>query len=489
MKRFRKMLSILISFLMIVTLLLVSAEGEAIQGENLALGATVLAESVSPAAINEGPDKLFDSDHAGNKWCVSHTESGWVAFKIKFPANINRVKVYHTGNSSLNNNWDSECGNTEDFSVQRLVPGLAVPAEGDPGYQEFFADDAHWVDIMDVAGNTEKITDTVATMEGIEQIYRLKVIKSGLEKGSTTDRCIRVLGLEMFGQLDLENIATVTFESNGGTGTMNPVVMEKNSVFTIPECTFTAPENHVFNGWSVVSPEGMEIVDNQITLTSDVVLQPVWRELNTYTVKFMPGEGTGTMDDITGREGSTVELPYKPAFTAPEGKVFNGWVVEGTSEVITEIKMTSNVTLTATWRNANDKLVIYAENDQSVIFNANGLTYKGIPYELGPDAVVEIIGNNTVVLFNIGFVAENEQVNFKRKLELNDFQAMQGVNGHSEIIYTEGPAMVDLDITAKGTCNLGGTPTFATNAGGASSAKGFMNVTLNVSPEENSILG
>ena len=455
MKRFRKMLSMLVSFLMIVTLLPVSAGGDMIQGENLALGATVLAESAPAAAPNEQPDKLFDDDHAGNKWCIADAQAGWVAFKLNLPANINRVKVYHTGNSSLDNNWDPFCGNTEDFSVQRLAPGLTVPAAEDPGYQAFFADDTHWVDIASVTGNKEKITDSSATMEGAEQIYRLNITKSGLEKNSDENYCIRVLGMEMFGQVDTETAGTVRFENNGGTGSMPSVSMTKGTVYTLPVCTLTAPENKKFNGWAVVSPEGLEITENTITVSSDVVIQPLWRDLNNYTITYKSGEGTGTMDSSTAFEDSTVKLPQTPSFTAPEGKVFDGWVREGSSVRITEIEMTSDVTVVATWRNENEKVVIQAVNGQELLFDETGYMLGGVHYPMGPAAVVEIVGNPSVTTFGIGAAnLSTEKMTLSRKLELTNFSILFGPDNRKEQIYSYGNVDLTLDITVKGSCGL-----------------------------------
>lgn len=48
---------------------------------------------------------------------------------------------------------------------------------------------------------------------------------------------------------------SVTFRSNGGSGTMNRVEIEEGSPYTLPENGFTAPEKKKFAGWSVRGKE------------------------------------------------------------------------------------------------------------------------------------------------------------------------------------------------------------------------------------------
>ncbi len=48
-----------------------------------------------------------------------------------------------------------------------------------------------------------------------------------------------------------ENKCTISFDSNGGTGTMYNVTVNKGSFYNAPECTFTAPEGRQFSHWAV----------------------------------------------------------------------------------------------------------------------------------------------------------------------------------------------------------------------------------------------
>lgn len=71
----------------------------------------------------------------------------------------------------------------------------------------------------------------------------------------------------------------VTFDANGGTGTMSTVTKEINSKFMLPECTFTPPAGKTFQWWEVTGC-GQNAAGfgsgSQITMTSDLVLKAIW---------------------------------------------------------------------------------------------------------------------------------------------------------------------------------------------------------------------
>jgi hypothetical protein len=47
-----------------------------------------------------------------------------------------------------------------------------------------------------------------------------------------------------------EDTFTVKFDANGGKGTMRDVTFSGDNKYTLPDCTFTAPEGKMFDGWS-----------------------------------------------------------------------------------------------------------------------------------------------------------------------------------------------------------------------------------------------
>jgi len=79
-----------------------------------------------------------------------------------------------------------------------------------------------------------------------------------------------------------ENI-TVSFNANGGTGEMAPVVV-KGGEYTLPECTFVAPGTQVFGGWQIVTTNQWGQPQTQvkqpgekINLTDDLELTASWK--------------------------------------------------------------------------------------------------------------------------------------------------------------------------------------------------------------------
>ena len=75
----------------------------------------------------------------------------------------------------------------------------------------------------------------------------------------------------------VRNLATISFDPNGGTGTMQPMKVKSGENFTLPECTFTPPEGKEFAGWLAVNgnvyPAG-EVV----TFSIDQSLKATWKD-------------------------------------------------------------------------------------------------------------------------------------------------------------------------------------------------------------------
>ena len=70
---------------------------------------------------------------------------------------------------------------------------------------------------------------------------------------------------------------TISFDPNGGTGTMQPMKVKSGEEFELPECTFTPPEGKEFAGWLAVNgnvyPAG-----NVATFSIDQSLKATWKD-------------------------------------------------------------------------------------------------------------------------------------------------------------------------------------------------------------------
>ena len=170
---------------------------------------------------------------------------------------------------------------------------------------------------------------------------------------------------------------TISFDPNGGTGTMKPMRVKAGVGYTLPECTFTPPEGKEFAGWLAVNgnvyPAGHDVYS-----TYDQSLKATWKdkEVAEVTISFDPNGGTGTMQPMTVKSGENFTLP-ECTFTPPEGKEFAGWLAaNGTVYPAGDIAFsTTDCVLKATWK---DK----AEVDVTQMFTdvTKNWAYPGIQY-------------------------------------------------------------------------------------------------------------
>ena len=146
---------------------------------------------------------------------------------------------------------------------------------------------------------------------------------------------------------------TVHFEANGGSGTMADVAGQSGD-YALPQCGFTAPANKQFKCWLVNGQE--KNPGDIIQITADTTVTAQWKDQEvqpepTYTVSFSANGGSGSMADVTGQSGQYT-LPAC-TFTAPSGKEFAGWKVNGQGELLqpgATINVTANVQLVAQWK-------------------------------------------------------------------------------------------------------------------------------------------
>ena len=141
----------------------------------------------------------------------------------------------------------------------------------------------------------------------------------------------------------VDDYYTLTYESNGGTGTMSPVTVERGGSYTLPENGFTAPVGSMFQCWNVY---GADFVPGRvITVYMSGTVKPVWRQAK---VAYNANGGTGSMADYTLPEGSGGKFTLPECgFTAPAGKVFDRWDRGAPG---TEITISSDITLKALWK-------------------------------------------------------------------------------------------------------------------------------------------
>ena len=143
-----------------------------------------------------------------------------------------------------------------------------------------------------------------------------------------------------------ENKYTLTFDANGGTGSMTAIA-DLTGEYILPSNEFTAPSGKQFKGWSLTTDGA---IVTKVDMTENRTVYAIWENIPvvTYTVSFAANGGTGTMTAATGISGNYT-LPAC-TFTAPAGKQFKAWSVGGVEKAVGDkITVTANTTVTAVW--------------------------------------------------------------------------------------------------------------------------------------------
>ncbi len=76
-----------------------------------------------------------------------------------------------------------------------------------------------------------------------------------------------------------ERLFTITFDGNGGTGTMAAVTRAEGSTYTLPACEFIAPACKEFSGWQVGADTSLKAAGDSFTVTTDVTVKAVWKDI------------------------------------------------------------------------------------------------------------------------------------------------------------------------------------------------------------------
>ena len=186
---------------------------------------------------------------------------------------------------------------------------------------------------------------------------------------------------------------TITFNPNGGAGSMSPATVKEGDTFTLPACAFTAPAGKEFKAWQI---NGKEYAPGASYLfTSDTAVTAVWKDIPvvpvTHTVTFDPNGGTVTpATAATGKDGKLTALPTP----VREGYTFDGWytAADGGEKVTVETVFTADATVYAHWTGNVTPPVTY-----TITFNSNG--------GAGVMDAVTIPANTAYTLPNCAFTA------------------------------------------------------------------------------------
>ncbi len=123
---------------------------------------------------------------------------------------------------------------------------------------------------------------------------------------------------------------SVSFDPNGGSGTMDPVTVDYGATYLFPENGFTAPDGKRFAHWAIDSLDGgtTAVPGGGLTILRGTTAYAVWEDIpastgggggggrTSYSVSTgktgKAGNGTLSLSDTTARRGDTVTITVKP---------------------------------------------------------------------------------------------------------------------------------------------------------------------------------
>lgn len=164
-----------------------------------------------------------------------------------------------------------------------------------------------------------------------------------------------------------ERYNTITFDGNGGSGSMGPVEMGSGD-YVLPSCGFIPPGGKIFGGWSVGGR--MYNVGDTIEVSSDITVCAVWKNIDdsTFMIRVSVSPlGSGT---VTGagayRSGDTAVLTASP----DTGYSFAGWKLDGKMVSVEEtysLTVRSDASFTAMFEALGESTNVF-----SITYEPNG---------------------------------------------------------------------------------------------------------------------
>lgn len=150
----------------------------------------------------------------------------------------------------------------------------------------------------------------------------------------------------------------VSFDANGGSGSMDAVTVEEGKSYILPDNKFDAPEGKEFKCWSVDGTE--KNPGDEILVAGNTSVMAVWKDAGqvnppatkTYDLSTVVSGGHGKISDSqTGlAEGSTATVTFTPdADYEIDNVTVNGQVVNVTGNTLT-LTMDENKAVTVTYK-------------------------------------------------------------------------------------------------------------------------------------------
>lgn len=190
---------------------------------------------------------------------------------------------------------------------------------------------------------------------------------------------------------------TVSFDANGGSGTMADMTADDGQSVALPLCTFTPPAGKKFGHWNITAddsgmiklPDGAAIDSLMSLPVTRFKLYAIWIDEDAapivYTIHFDANGGSGAMSDMTADSSQSIALPLC-SFTPPTGKRFGHWNInandsgliklpDGASAKSLILLSVTDIRLYAIWIDEESYSIIY-NNTVNTDNTHNPTSYK-----------------------------------------------------------------------------------------------------------------
>ena len=140
---------------------------------------------------------------------------------------------------------------------------------------------------------------------------------------------------------------TVTYDVNGGNGSIVPTSVKEGGKVTIPTEKPTK-DGYKFLGW-FTAPDGGDKITSDTVVNGNMTVYAQWeRIIPTYTVSYDLNGADGTIAPASVKEGEKVTLPADPT---RDGYNFLGWFTErhGGGKVTSDTVVNGDMTVYAQW--------------------------------------------------------------------------------------------------------------------------------------------
>ena len=123
---------------------------------------------------------------------------------------------------------------------------------------------------------------------------------------------------------------TVSFDANGGTGTIAPMKVKAGTEITLPDGDAFSRKYYTFNYWTI-SGSGFYEAGSKYTVKADTVFSAAWRHNQVSITYDSNHEELNKKEETWADAGSDLILPGNLFGSSPAGKHFYGWTTSATA--------------------------------------------------------------------------------------------------------------------------------------------------------------